>query len=77
MEELEKWKAVNACETFQQLELLIPDLGEVEYSGGRVKSTQEVMDALAMAKETKFYRLMTRNYGLRAKLMYLDHYETK
>lgn len=78
MEELDKWKSVNSCETFDELNESIKIIGDIKYSLGRVKTAQEIQDVLALLRTNVCsVEAMTRNYGLRAKVMYLFHYGEK
>jgi len=78
MEELDKWKAVNRCETFDELGELFVTLGDIEYSMGRSKTAQEMQNVLVLLRNNMCsVEAMTRNYGLRAKVLYLFHYKEK
>lgn len=78
MEELHKWIAVNKCETFDELRNVVEFIGSVDYSGGRLKSADELKLALDLVRcGSHPVNCITRNYGLRSKVTYLFHYKEK
>lgn len=79
MEELDKWKLVNSCETFQELFDAVADIGPIEYSSNNrimpIKSAEYVINAIRVACSEENYSYVTRNYGLRSKVIYLKQYK--
>ena len=76
MEELEKWQLVNSCENYHELTEAIRAISPVEYSSGRMIDAESMFVRLKLAKSGSV-NLITRNYGLRAKVMYLQYYNEK
>lgn len=78
MEELDKWKSVNSCETFDELCDALDLIGPVEYSSGRMKPVDELKMTLSLVKgNSLIINYVTRNYGLRSKVAYLLYYKEK
>jgi len=78
MTRLEKFEAVNACETEDELVALIPKFANAV---GDIEGRTDWFDAEKMALAAKCYfnemapaNSITRQYGLRQQAMYIKHY---
>lgn len=78
MTELEKYQAVNQCETAEELGNVISKLADSEGKiQGRVKEFDSItmLIGLEMYMEDRMYpNILTREYGIRQQAMYLKYY---
>ena len=81
MTELEKYEAVNKCETFEEFEKVLLSFAD---ESGRIQGNSKTFDANKMVEGAlDFYNdrmygspnLVTRQWGLRQQLMYLKYYK--
>lgn len=78
MTELEKYQAVNQCETAEELGNVISKLADSE---GKIQGRVEKFDSITMLIGLEMYmedrmypNILTREYGIRQQAMYLKYY---
>ncbi len=76
MTDLEKYQAVNACETYDELADVIHQIADGTVMGGRSRN----FDAGAMASYCKNFdnilpNLLTRMWGIRQQALYIQWYQ--
>ena len=78
MTELQKWQAVNECETAMQLGRLIVQFADED---GMIQGRKRKFDAVKMATGLGYYMLseapanvLTREYGIRQQAIYLKSF---
>ncbi len=79
MTELEKYEAVNKCETFEDFEKVLKSFADEE---GRIQGRTRTFDIYTMLAGARYYyesdgipNAVTREYGLRQQLMYIKFYK--
>ncbi len=80
MTELEKYEAVNKCETFEEFREVLLSFADED---GEIKGRTRTFTAVRMAQQAELYytgvialpNVVTREYGLRQQLMYLKFYK--
>lgn len=83
MSDLEKYEAVNKCETFEEFEKIL--LNFADEKTGKIQGRTREFDAKQMVHNAKIYyedgdeslipNVVTREFGLRQQLMYLKYYK--
>jgi len=78
MTELEKYKAVNKCETFEELANVIESFADED---GTIQGRVNKFDATKMAKLCRDYpnyprNVLTREFGIRQQAMYIQYYNS-
>lgn len=76
MTELEKYEAVNSCETLEELSEAILSLGDAR---GFIEGRAKLFSAERMASQCLRYKnlpkeMLTRKYGIRQQAMYILHH---
>lgn len=78
MTELQKWQAVNQCESVQGLGFLIQSFADKD---GMIQGRERKFDALTMAINLDHYissqapaNVLTREYGIRQQAIYLKSF---
>ena len=78
MTELEKYEAVNSCETVEELKSLILKFAD---KNGMIKGIIEEVDAKKMVLGLNAFinneappKVLTRKYGIRQQAMYIKYY---
>jgi hypothetical protein len=76
MTELEKYEAVNKCETFEELANMIESFADED---GMIQERVNKFDATEMAKLCRDYpnyprNVLTREFGIRQQAMYIEYY---
>ena len=78
MTELEKFRAVNSCETREDLYVAILSLADsdgcIQGRTRKFKADDMVRDALAYFSENQWPNSMTREFGIRQQAMYIKYY---
>lgn len=79
MTELEKYQKVNSCETFEELQEAIKSFADVL---GNIQGREKIFNAEEMAMKCGFYKVgfmpatvLTRNFGIRQRAIYLKNFE--
>lgn len=82
--ELLNYKKIQDCETFEQLEAVLDEIGIVpgsrkEYTANRLKEKIRQLRLLVntLPYDLVHWNLVTRTYGIRAKCMELFWYEKR
>jgi hypothetical protein len=74
--ELEKYDAVNSCETLEELANVIRDMGVDGMIQGRTKVFKaEEMALYCENFDLELHNLLTREYGIRQQAMYILFYK--
>ena len=76
MTDLEKYKAVNKCRTFEQLAEVIRSFAD---DNGNIQGRKRTFDAEQMAINCLNFQysspnLLTREFGIRQQAMYISYY---
>lgn len=78
MTELEKYEAVNKCETLEELgSLILKFADENGMIKGRIKdfNAEKMVEGLkAFINDEAVPNVLTRNYGIRQQAMYIKYY---
>ena len=78
MEEVEKWKRINSCETHEELKKAIIEIADNGNIQGREKSWKASYqsDVVQFLWENPNIgmNMLTRSYGIRQQMMYLLYY---
>jgi len=82
MTDLEKYEAVNKCETIEEFEKVLLSFAD---ESGRIQGRTRTFDANKMAENARIYynddmdelspNIVTREFGLRQQLMYIKYYK--
>lgn len=78
MEEVEKWKRINSCETHEELKKAIIEIADNDNIQGSKKSWKasyqsDVVQFLWENPNIEM-NMLTRSYGIRQQMMYLLYY---
>ena len=76
MTDLEKYEAVNKCESLEELANVIISFADIT---GEIQGRKRKFDAEKMAQACRVYpdygyNTLTREFGIRQQAMYIDHY---
>lgn len=78
MEEVEKWKRINSCETHEELKKAIIEIADNDNIQGREKSWkasyQSDVVQFLWENPTIEMNMLTRSYGIRQQMIYLLYY---
>ncbi len=74
MTELEKYELINSSETIEQLKEAIIKIGDIQISNGNIWSSEKMNLRIDSVINGQPYNMVTRNYGIRKQLLYLNHY---
>lgn len=70
----EYYKKVACCESWEELDKVIDELGEVEGTRGIMYSASKIKQGIEAVKAGGMINYVTRTYGLRAKVAELLYY---
>lgn len=78
MEEVEKWKRINSCETHEELKKAIIEIADNDNIQGSKKSWkasyQSDVVQFLWENPTIEMNMLTRSYGIRQQMIYLLYY---
>lgn len=78
MEEVEKWKRINSCETHEELKKAIIEIADNDNIQGSTKSWkasyQSDVVQFLWENPTIEMNMLTRSYGIRQQMIYLLYY---
>lgn len=69
------YKEVACCETWEELDKVVDQLGEVEGTRGYMYSASKIKRAIQAVRNGDLINYVTRTYGLRAKVAELLYYK--
>jgi RAB protein geranylgeranyltransferase component A len=78
MTELEKYQAVNKCESFEELANVIESFADED---GMIQGRADKHDAERMARYCRNFSMfqpyvLTREYGIRQQALYISYYQS-